>query len=98
MTNEDTPQRKIDIGSCTSCCIHSLHCYAHVLNLVLVDTIKSIPILYTFRSIYVFISNSKAHVVFVEKQTRIHPDKQLQKLSDTMWVCRYAAVNAECRT
>lgn len=40
-------------------------------------------------------------MIFIEKQKRLHPSKQpleLQKLSDTQWVCRYAAVNAVCRT
>ena len=46
-----------------------------------------------------FISTSKVHVIFKEKQLLIHPGKQpveLQQLSDTRWVCRYAAVNAIC--
>ncbi len=46
-------------------------------------------------------STSKVHVVFIEKQLLLHPGKQpleLQKLSDTRWVCRYAAVNAICHT
>ena len=40
-------------------------------------------------------------VIFVEQQQQLHPGKQsleLQKLSDTRWVCRYAAVNAVCHT
>ena len=51
--------------------------------------------------LYVFISTTKAHVIFMEKQHELHPDKQplqLQRLSDTRWACRYAAVNAICRT
>lgn len=35
------------------------------------------------------------------KQKELHPGKQplqLQALSDTRWACRYAAVNAVCRT
>ena len=37
----------------------------------------------------------------MQKQSAMHSDKQplqLQKLSDTRWACRYAAVNALCRT
>ena len=48
-----------------------------------------------------FVSSSKVHVLFLEKQRQIHPHKQpleLQKLSDTRWVCCYAPVNAVCRT
>ena len=48
--------------------------------------------------LYVFMSASKAHVVFIEKQ--LHHDKQpleLQKLLATGWACRYSAINAICR-
>lgn len=51
--------------------------------------------------LYVFISTTKAHTIFMQKQSAMHSDKQplqLQKLSDTRWACRYAAVNALCRT
>ena len=82
-----------------------IHCYAHVLNLVLVDSVKSVSCASEFfilmEGLYVFVATSKVHVVFKEKQLLLHPDKQpleLQKLSDTRWVCRYAAVNAVCRT
>ena len=37
----------------------------------------------------------------MSKQAKLHPDKQprqLQKLSDTRWVCRHAAVSAICYT
>ena len=84
-----------------------IHCYAHTrtLNLVLVDSSKILPCVTEFfishECLYVFISTTKAHVVFMTKQAKLHPDKQprqLQKLSDTWWVCRYAAVNAVCYT
>ena len=48
-----------------------------------------------------FLSTSKAHVVFMQKQKDLHPDKQprqLQKLSDTRWACLYSAINAICYT
>lgn len=48
-------------------------------------------------SLYVFISTTKAHAIFMQKQSEMHSDKQplqLQKLSDTRWACRYASVNA----
>ncbi len=82
-----------------------VHCYAHVLNLVLVDSCRSVSTASEFFSLmealYVFMATSKAHVIFVEIQKKEHPDKQpleLQKLSDTRWACRYASINAICRT
>ncbi len=82
-----------------------IHCYAHVLNLVLVDSCKSVSSASEFfallEALYVFMASSKAHVVFVEVQKKNNPDKQpfeLQKLSATRWACRYAAINTICRT
>ena len=46
-------------------------------------------------------SSSKIHEIFKAKQQQLHPGMQpmeLQKLSDTRWVARYASVNAVCRT
>ena len=78
-----------------------IHCYAHTLYLVMVDSTKISPSAREFfvllEHLYVFISTTKAHVNFMGKQAELHPDKQprqLQKLSDTRWVCRYAAVSA----
>ena len=51
--------------------------------------------------IYVFLSRSVTHAVFLRKQSKLHPDKQhrqLQRLSDTRWSCRYSAVDAVCST
>ena len=84
-----------------------IHYYAHTLNLVLVDSTKNPPCAREFFVLlehlyrHVFISTTKAHVIFMCKRTKSHPDKQprqLQKLSDTQWVCRYAAVSATCYT
>ena len=82
-----------------------IHCYAHVLNLVLVDSVKLVSCASEFftllEAFYVFVSSSKIHVLFMKKQNEINPNKQpleLQKLSDTRWVCRYAAVHAVCCT
>ena len=67
-----------------------IHCYAHTLNLVLVDVVKSIRDANEFfvllELLYVFMSTSKAHAIFMEQQTKKYPDKQplrLQRLSDT---------------
>ena len=46
-----------------------IHCYAHVLNLVLVDCSKKVQLTHDFfcllESLYVFMSASKAHTTFV---------------------------------
>ena len=82
-----------------------VHCNAHCLNLCLVDSVKAIHDASEFfgllETLYVFLSSTKCHVIFIEQQTRLHPDKQhrqLQKLSDTRWACRQSAVNAVCYT
>ena len=82
-----------------------IHCHAHVLNLVLVDSVKAVPDATQFfallESLYVFLSATKAHVIFLLKQKELHPDKQpreLQRLLDTRWACRYNTVNAICHT
>ena len=49
-----------------------IHCYAHVLNFVLVDSVKSIKSASEFftllEALYVFVSSSKIHVLFMDKQ------------------------------
>ena len=65
-----------------------IHCYAHVLNLVLVDSVKSVASASEFFSLLeaVFVSSSKIHVLFMKKQRECNPQQQpleLQKLSDT---------------
>ncbi|MCH9717061.1 MAG: DUF4371 domain-containing protein [Gammaproteobacteria bacterium] len=86
-------------------CATYIHCYAHVLNLVLVDSVKSVTLAYEFftllEALYVFASSSKIHVLFIKNQLKCNPHKQpleLQRLSDTRWVCKFAAVNALCCT
>lgn len=52
-------------------------------------------------TLYVFMSGSKTHAIFIQKQSELHPNKQvrqLPRLSDTRWACRYLAVDAVCRT
>ncbi len=67
---------------------------AHILNLVLVDCVKRNSCASEFFSLlqvlYVFLSSSKAHFVFIEKQKELYPDiptKELKRLSDTRWAC-----------
>ena len=48
------------------------------------------------QSLYVFMSTSKAHVIYLEMQNQLHPEKQnrqLQRLSDTRWACRYLSLD-----
>ena len=55
----------------------------------------------SLETLYVFLSSSKCHSVFMQQQKEIYPDKQprqLQRLSDTRWACRQGAVNAVCCT
>ena len=82
-----------------------VHCYVHCLNLVLVDSTKSVPEASEFfallEMLYVFMSTSKAHQIFIQQQSILHPGKpvrELQQLSDTRWACRFDAVNAVCST
>ena len=77
-----------------------IHCYAHCLNLALVDTAKHVQEAVEFffviiQNLYVFLSSAKAHTIFFQKQDEVYPGKptrQLQHLSDTRWACKYFAV------
>ena len=82
-----------------------VHCYAHCLNLVLVDSKKRVSEASDFFSIletlYVFLSRSVTHAIFIKKQFQLKPNcpqRQLQRLSDTRWSCRFLAVDAVCST
>ena len=83
-------------GVCTTCNLHPLS-HAHILNLVLVDSLKTIPGATQFfalvESLYVFLATTKVRVIFLQKQKELHPDKptqKLQRLSDARWACRYS--------
>ena len=82
-----------------------MHCNAHCLNLVLVDTVKSVREAAEFftllEKLHAFMSTSKAHIIYVMWQHKLHQDKQpqqLQCLSDTRWGCRSSAISAVCHT
>jgi len=67
-----------------------IHCYAHCLNLVLVDSTKLVPEASEFFTLlellYVFMSASKAHTIYTNQQAILQPHspvRQLQRLSDT---------------
>lgn len=72
-----------------------IHCCAHRLNLALVDMVKAIPAAEDFfcmlQALYVFMSASKAHEIFLEQQRALNlrQEVRLQKLSDTRWACQY---------
>ena len=78
-----------------------MHCCAHGLNLVLVDSVKQRIVAEDFfalmESLYVFISASKAHAIFMKKQEELRPGQQphqLKRLSETRWACRHDAIHA----
>lgn len=78
-------------------CVY-IHCYAHRLNLVVVNTASSIKAVNDFfgllEAVYRFVTaSSLRHDKFVECQKK-HKLKvmEIPKISDTRWVCRYAAV------
>ena len=63
-----------------------MHCMYTVMpmHLVLVDSVKMVPYATEFFSlleaVYVFVSTTKAHAVFVQKQQELHQDKQPLRL------------------
>lgn len=77
-----------------------VHCQAHCLNLVLVESAKSNICFISFfnlvEKLYTFVANSsKRHTAFIEMQKTMYPDQrplELQKLSDTRWACRETAL------
>ncbi len=77
-----------------------VHCQAHCLNLVLVESTMSnigfVSFINLVEKFYTFMANSsKRHSAFIEMQKRKHPDQhplELKKLSDTCWVCRESAL------
>jgi len=78
-----------------------VHCHAHRLNLALVDAVKSVQAAADFfvlmEKLYVFVSGSYVHARWVEIQRELFKGervRELQKLSDTRWSCRYVACKA----
>ena len=75
-----------------------VHCNAHCLNLVIVDTVKALPDAQTFFSLlqrlYTYLSGSYVHQKWQEIQRTMYPHDQpreLPKLSDVRWNCRFHA-------
>lgn len=84
-------------------CILYVHCYAHCLNLVLVDACTSIKenhIIFDFFGViqltYAFIESSAVrHAVLENISEQINISlKTMKSLSTTRWACRSEAVNA----
>ena len=82
-----------------------VHCHAHILNLVLVDCVKNNSFASEFfsllQSLYVLLSTSEAHVVFIDKQKELYPGKptkELKWLSDTRWPCRSLTLDVIAET
>ena len=51
--------------------------------------------------LYVFVSASKAHTIYIQQQSTLHlgkPVQELQHLADTHWACGFHAVDAICST
>lgn len=74
-----------------------VHCNAHCLNLVLVDTVKAVPEVECFFSLvqrlYTFMSRSYVHTKRLNKQEELYDraPRELQRLSDTWWACQHKA-------
>ena len=76
-----------------------IHCHAHQLNLALVDSCRSLPPASDFfsllESLYVFISSSVPHSLFLTKQKELGlREITLVKLCNTTWSCRHASIKA----
>ncbi|XP_033984520.1 uncharacterized protein LOC117481103 [Trematomus bernacchii] len=75
-----------------------IHCNAHCLNLVLVDTVKAVPEAEQFFSLleklYVFTSGSYVHPKWLDIQRELYEGapRELQRLSDTRWACRFISL------
>lgn len=78
-----------------------VHCYAHRLNLVIVDSCKSSRYASEFFSLiqrlYVFVSGSYVHAKWLSLQSKAYPGDrplELKALSDTRWAAQIAACHA----
>lgn len=78
-----------------------VHCYAHILNLCLVDLAKFIPMVRntfgTLSTLHNFIkASSKRYAVFknIQEESNKSGKKTLKSLSDTRWNCRIEAIRS----
>ncbi len=80
-------------GDCTSGYVCSLLC-----SLSVSDASDFFALMET---LYVFMSASKVHAIYLQQQSELHPTKQVRqllRLSDTRWACRHFAIDAVCTT
>ncbi|CAL1672073.1 unnamed protein product [Lasius platythorax] len=73
-----------------------VHCFNHILNLVIVDVCKAIKTARNFfsflQSLYVFLSGSVTHNMFLKAQEQLNIAKtELKSISDTRWTCQFAS-------
>jgi len=65
-----------------------VHCYAHCLNLALVNCVRNVQEASEFFALmellYVFTSTTKAHVLYTQKQTELHPGNQTRQIATTL--------------
>ena len=71
-----------------------IHCYAHRLNLVIVAVAREVQYADDFFAIvellYVFLARQKVHEVFMRfQQERGLSQREIGRLSETRWACRY---------
>src|SRR6218665_4085355 len=82
-------------------CAENVHCYAHRLNLVIVDTCKAdrhaADYFAVLQKLYIFVSGSFVHPKWLSLQNDLYPDEkpiELKRLSDTRWSAQISAVRA----
>ena len=78
-----------------------VHCFAHRLNLVVVDVVKASArmgdLLHTLQALHRFMRISAVHTIFKVKQEELYPGHQTRELpavSDTRWVCQHRICEA----
>ena len=78
-----------------------VHCFAHRLNLVIVQAVKSVvPVADFFAALqlcYNFLSSSNVHSRWIAFQKDMYPNEQpveFKTMSDTRWACQVCAVSA----
>ena len=61
-----------------------VHCYAHCLNLVIVDSTKCVSeaseCFSLMETLYSFLSRSVTHAIFLKKQSELQPDQPQRQL------------------
>lgn len=77
-----------------------VHCYAHRLNLALVDCVRGVQSVAEFfvalQMLYKFFATSVVHDLFIANQTELGVAQpiELKRLSETRWACQDAACHA----